>query len=61
MSIDQHTSSKEYLLNCLARHIIGLSKGKMMSLSALMTKKQTPEFMADIRRRIKIINRERKG
>jgi len=44
---------QEHLLDCLARHIIKLPKHRIISLSEKMAKHQTPEFMDDLRVRIK--------
>lgn len=49
------TSSEEYLLDCLARHICNLpTKERRHAFLALMRKKHPSEFIDDIERRVRI-------
>jgi len=47
-------TEQEHLLNCLARHVNKLSKAKQAEFGAKMKKNHTPEFIDDIKRRMKI-------
>lgn len=47
------TSSEEYRLDCLARHICNLpTKTYRHAFLALMNKRHTPQFMEDITARV---------
>ena len=51
--VDMINNEQEHLLNCLARHVNKLSKAKQAEFGAKMKKNHTPEFIDDIKRRMR--------